>query len=33
LKIVVPDERMHSRWVRQVTDLEVVSLLSKSQKK
>jgi DMSO/TMAO reductase YedYZ molybdopterin-dependent catalytic subunit len=33
LKIVVPDERIHSRWVRQVTDLEVVSLLSKSQKK
>ena len=33
LKIVVPGEKMHSRWVRQVTDLEIVSLLSKSQTK
>jgi hypothetical protein len=33
LKIVVPGETMHSRWVRQVTGLEIVSLLSSSQTK
>lgn len=33
LKIVAPGETMHSRWVRQVTSLEVASLLSQSQSK
>jgi DMSO/TMAO reductase YedYZ molybdopterin-dependent catalytic subunit len=33
LKIVAPGEAMHSRWVRQVTSLEVASLLPQSQTK
>lgn len=32
LRIIVPGEKMHARWVRQVTALEVVSLLADKSK-